>query len=478
MKKQAFNPYLPSWEYVPDGEPYVYEDRLYVFGSHDAFDGKDFCQNDYVCWSASVEDLSDWRMEGTIYRTCQDPDAKKKSFMQAPDVIQGKDGRFYLYYTLCLTPFMSVAVSDNLTGPYEYYGKVHLPDGHVIGSRKGELFQFDPGVFRDDDGRYYLYSGFAPSEKGIGKIFSWMYKMQGAYVMELEQDMLTVKKEPKLIIPKTGYSQGTGFEGHEFYEASSMRKINGKYYFIYSSILSHELCYAVSDRPDADFCYGGTLISIGDLGYEGQDKAMNYTGNTHGSLVSVKGQWYVFYHRQTNRNLYSRQGCAEPIEICGDGRIRQAELTSCGLNGGPLEGKGEYSAHIVCNLMGKDGAYMYDRIYNRRWREHPYLTQTGEDREGNPDQYIANMKNGSTAGFKYFAIENLEKIAVLVSGSGQGEIQIRTELDGEILGRIPLKAGEQRIWWEASCRIHQGVQPLYFVYSGKGYIDFHRFRLS
>ena len=30
MKKQAFNPYLPSWEYVPDGEPYVFGDRVYV----------------------------------------------------------------------------------------------------------------------------------------------------------------------------------------------------------------------------------------------------------------------------------------------------------------------------------------------------------------------------------------------------------------------------------------------------------------
>lgn len=31
MKKQAFNPYLPSWEYVPDGEPYVFGDRVYVY---------------------------------------------------------------------------------------------------------------------------------------------------------------------------------------------------------------------------------------------------------------------------------------------------------------------------------------------------------------------------------------------------------------------------------------------------------------
>lgn len=39
MKKQAFNPYLPSWEYIPDGEPYVFDGRVYVYGSHDRFRG-------------------------------------------------------------------------------------------------------------------------------------------------------------------------------------------------------------------------------------------------------------------------------------------------------------------------------------------------------------------------------------------------------------------------------------------------------
>ena len=32
MKKQAFNPYLPSYEYVPDGEPYVFGGRVYIYG--------------------------------------------------------------------------------------------------------------------------------------------------------------------------------------------------------------------------------------------------------------------------------------------------------------------------------------------------------------------------------------------------------------------------------------------------------------
>ena len=31
--KQVYNPYLPLWEYVPDGEPHVFGDRVYLYGS-------------------------------------------------------------------------------------------------------------------------------------------------------------------------------------------------------------------------------------------------------------------------------------------------------------------------------------------------------------------------------------------------------------------------------------------------------------
>ena len=80
-----------------------------------------------------------------------------------------------------------------------------------------------------------------------------------------------------------------------------MRKIGRKYYYVYSSELSHELCYAVSDRSDGGFCYGGPLVSIGDLGYKGNTDVTNYTGNTHGGMAEINGQWYIFYHRQTNK---------------------------------------------------------------------------------------------------------------------------------------------------------------------------------
>ena len=263
MKQQVFNPFLPSWEYVPDGEPRVFGDRVYLYGSHDLFNGADFCLGDYVCWSAPVGDLNDWRYEGVIYRKEQDPRNKDgKMHMCAPDCVQGPDGRYYLYYQLHVLQCTSVAVADSPVGPFEFYGYVQHPDGTPWGEKKGDSFAFDPGALVDDDGRVYLYVGHSPEG-----LFKTIFKLRGnrveeAVCLELEADMKTVKGGEHPVVPGPALAMGTEFEGHGFFEASSIRKINGKYYFVYSSILSHELCYAVSDYPNKDFHYGGTLVSI------------------------------------------------------------------------------------------------------------------------------------------------------------------------------------------------------------------------
>lgn len=47
-----------------------------------------------MCWSASVDDLSDWRYEGVIYERCADPlNSAGKMCLYAPDVTVGPDGR-------------------------------------------------------------------------------------------------------------------------------------------------------------------------------------------------------------------------------------------------------------------------------------------------------------------------------------------------------------------------------------------------
>ena len=484
MNRQVFNPLLPNYEYIPDGEPYVFGDRLYIFGSHDRFNGKFFCMNDYVCWSAPIDNLAEWKYEGVIYRKTQDPMNKLGLFhMYAPDVAQGADGRFYLYYSLNFFGVMAIAVSDTPAGQYEFYDYVSHLDGTKYSSRKGDPFLFDPGVLVDDDGAVYLYFGFAPRRALPALITGGKKrKFEGGYVVQLASDMKTVIGDTKLIMNKVDEAFGTGFEGHEFFEASSIRKINEVYYFIYSSINGHELCYATSKNPTGPFKFGGTIISNGDLyinGYSSDHAADNYIGNNHGSIVAINDQWYVFYHRHTNRHHYSRQAMAERIEINKDGFIPQVELTSHGLNNGPLRGKGEYGAYIACHLRSADGAGRYGTYFgNITFRKHPYFTQTGKDRMGRPDQYIANMRDGASAGYKYFMIDDIEEVGVCVKASGSGIMLVAEKLNSKPNAKIKISPTKEYKYFYTKLQLDKGKQALYFTYRGTGKLDFKSFILN
>lgn len=477
MKTQAFNPFLPSYEYIPDAEPYVFGNRVYVYGSHDRFDGEDFCMNDYVCWSAPIDDLGAWKKDRVIYRSVQDPlneDGTQHLF--APDVQIGEDGRYYLFYCLHRSPTVSVAVCDEPAGEYQFYGHIRYADGTLYGQKRGDVFNFDPGVLKDDDGRIYLYTGLSYlKDAPMRKYLAGMFQIDGSYCVELDKDMLTLKSEPVLAVPGEVLSEGTDFEGHGFFEASSPRKINGRYYMIYSSVKSHDLCYAVSESPVKGFRYGGIIVSIGDIGIVEEEQAVNYLSNTHGGLVEIEGQWYVFYHRHTNRHRNSRQMCAEQIKIAEDGRITQTEVTSCGLNGGPLQGTGRYEARVACNLSSARGTFMYQKEKTAGEEMHPYFTQDGEDREDNPNQYIANLRDGAWGGFKYFDIRQSSRIRISVRGNAEGEMLVQDEKDGEIRAVIPVHPSAD--WQEESAEFHiePGVHALYFIYKGSGSMDWQWF---
>lgn len=477
MKQQAVNPFLPSWEYIPDGEPRIFHDRVYLYGSHDHFGAPIFCVGDYVCWSAPVDDLADWRYEGVIYKRNQDPkNALGLHLLFAPDVVQGTDGRYYLYYAFDFLGMIGVAVSETPVGPFQFYGHVHYKDGTIWGRRKGDQFPFDPGVLVDDDGSVYLYSGFYQSIPALASGFRKL-RSDGGVVVALEKDMVTIRKEPKLLFPKAGPGS---FPNHEFFEASSIRKDGSKYIFTYSSRHNHELCYAVSDYPDRDFRFGGTLVDQGDLflnGNEEENGASNYLGNTHGGMLNIGDDWYIFYHRQTNQHSYSRQACAEKLEHLAPGVFRQAEVTSCGLNGTPLMGSGKYEARIACNLWSKHGVARYDRKFNKRI--HPFFTQTGKDRMENGDQYIANLRDGAVAGFKYFQFSEENTIRITLSGKAEGSIEIAHTPDfTTTISSIPIHVQGSTLEIQGPFNPSAGTQPLFFRFIGKGAVNFHSFTMN
>ena len=475
FKNIVVNPYLPSYEYIPDGEPRVFNGRLYLYGSHDRFDGDFFCENDYVCWSAPTDDLSDWRFDGVIYKKEQDPfNIPGESHMFAPDVVKGPDGRYYLFYGMDFVNRVTVAVADRPEGPFERLGEVRYPDGVRFGGRENEPLRFDPGVLVDDDGRVYLYTGFsirAPWFERLAARTGLPYIANGSTVTELEKDMLTVKTPPKPLLPGVDNAAGTGFEGHAFFEASSMRKFDGRYYAVYSSQLSHELAYATSDRPDGGFVYGGTLHSNAWILRDG-DAPKNFWGNNHGSLAKIDGKFYIFGHRQTNAHEYSRQGVAEEI-IFKDGKFLPAEMTSQGLYGRPLPTGQTYEAGIACGLYGKDGPKMIAECDKDR---DPYITQEGEDREERPRQYIAGIRDGTVICYRYFDFKGEYRVTLEYSGEAKGKMRFSHSAHGEIIGEAEITPGEHTVTERIYAR--PGVRPLYLRFKGTGRLSLYTLKVE
>ncbi len=485
MKKQIFNPFLPLNEYIPDGEPHVFGNRVYLYGSHDKEGGETFCMLDYTVYSAPIDDLTNWRCEGVIYKACQDPEYKNRPYMYAPDVVRGNDGRYYLYY--CMSGAygkggyfgpISVAVCDTPAGKYEFLGYVHYPDGRPM----KKFVCFDPGVI-NDNGIIRIYYGTQMDyeqksnwqndtnivekememfNKSREEILTTEGSVMGPCMVVVDDDMLTVKEEPKHIIPYD--TRGTSFEEHPFFEASSMRKIGNMYYFVYSSKQNHELCYATSKYPDRDFIFGGSIVSNGDVGFNGREEKnrLNMTGTTHGSIENINGQWYVFYHRLTHKSDYSRQACAEKITLENDGSIKQVEITSCGLNNGPLIAKGEYPAVIACNITNGDMPHGCNSIYTDSF---PNVTNRGED------HFIGEISNETLIGYKYFYFDDVKKLSVMIKATDNGTLIAYSDMKKTEIARFDISPASDWTKFTEDISIEKGIYPLYFVYKGTGMIE-------
>lgn len=381
------NPYLPNWEYIPDGEPRVFGDRIYVYGSHDRKDSIDFCDYKLKVWSAPVSDPTKWVCHGDIFRSRDGHDSPSDvdwtdELLFAPDVVE-RGGKYYLYAYI-VNAKGCVEVADRPEGPFRLLSryKYDIPNHYDNGTF------IDPGVLVDDDGRVYVYCGY-----------------QGSYMCELKDNMYeAVPGSYKLDIIPTA-------EPHRFFEACSPRKINGTYYLIYSPQRGSCLDYATSDSPTGPFTYRGTIIDNG-IDFPG--------GNDHGSVCCVNGQWYIFYHRMTNGTIMSRRGCVERIEILPDGTIPQVEMTSLGFE----ESLNPYDftqADTACVLKG--GCY---------------ITETSVF-----ERPIVNVTDGCVMGWKYFDFgedfaSKTMQIRLKLRGTGsRGRVHVRLDSeDGEELGTV------------------------------------------
>lgn len=485
------NPIFPLNEYIPDGEPHVFGDRVYLYGSHDKEGGTRFCECDYIVYSAPIGDLTDWVCHGNSYKKSQDPRSNNGKLVDyyAPDCVRGNDERYYLYY-VAMGPNVrnfgpiSVAVSNKPEGPFEYYGDVRYKDNSPV----LKFMNNDPTVI-NDNGKIRLYYGwglgrdfrnkfFRPvlnyvlskiAIRSVKEVKATKPSILSCAVVELEDDMLTVKSEPKAVLDsKTSAKKNSDLHKHAFYEAPSIRKFNDIYYLVYSSGENSELAYATSKYPDRDFEYKGVLISNSDLGYKGNFQPKAAGGTIHGGIEFINGEYYVFYHRCTNNTNFSRQACGEKITMNSDGTFNMVEMTTQGLDNKPLKGAGKYSAVLCCNLFDKKTKTVQG---NGKGNNRPNITCKNNER------YITAISNGTVIGYKYFDFANPQEITATFRG-GDGMITISTEIGGAAIAKFELDNSYDWRKYKTKLLPIVGIHALYFTYQGKKKIDFLNFELN
>ena len=409
--------------YIADGEPYVFNDTLYLYGSRDVPGGMvngqvDWCSEDYhvVC----SKDLVNWKDCGKSYSLDEIPGkddmGDRPLRLWAPDACYNpKDQKYYLFSCLNGGRGFFVASSDSPEGPFTNTKRLTIDHEDVFPAC------IDPGVLMDDDGKAYIAW---PAADG---------KPWG--IAQLDPDDLSN------ILGDT-VTEVTGMTWP--FEGPSLRKRGDTYYYIYiqndgpmqeGNIGPMRMAYMTSKHPLGPYKDQGLIIESGDY---------PESINIHGSIVEWQGQWYVFYHLPLQGFDKTRVACAAPLEFNSDDTIIEAKLHSCGAR--PAFSIGEcipaYTAVIFSKAKGK--------------RPEVYKNQQEQrcDFSNKDDRHLFYDRVGQYAGWRYvdFGDTGSEAISITVHCETACELELRAdEHDGQLLARIDIAGSEDYQTCKAAC---------------------------
>lgn len=282
---------LVSHIFTADPSAHVFEDKLYIYPSHDLphfgednDNGDEYAMEDYHVLCMDSPDAPCRDMGEALHMKNVKWVSKQ---MWAPDAAY-KNGKYYLYFPARDQQGIfriGAAVGDRPEGPFTAL------DEPIRGT-----YSIDPCVFQDEDGRAYMCAG------GLwgGQLEKWGTghfdentpgpagdePAIGPLICELNEDMVSLKADPVhlQVLDENGKPITAGDEDRRYFEGPWMHKYNGKYYLSYSTGTTHYLVYATSDSPMGPYTYRGRLM----------EPVLGWT--THHSIVEYHGKWYLFYH--------------------------------------------------------------------------------------------------------------------------------------------------------------------------------------
>ena len=327
------NPIIPLMG-VCDPHMHVFNGRVWLHASHDADpENSYFCMRDWQVWSST--DCVEWQLEAVV---------RPEDFYMGPSEqcwavdCEERNDKYYFYFSDG-NRRTGVGVGDTPAGPFRDVLGKPLLDGTLT-----PTLEYDPCVFKDDDGEYYLVFG-APKWCGGA----------GYFIARLNEDMVSFAETPRPLEVN-----------HPADDKASLNKFNGKYYLSYGGY------YAISDNVYGPYKFMGHTGAGPDHSsyFEWNGQLFNaFSFTEYSGIYRSSGMCYV--HIRNNGEL-----AVDPLILeYGVGQYDsdwcriEAEWFMRGVNANKVENKDSYGFSVSCteqailtypkvrNLADKRGLY-------------------------------------------------------------------------------------------------------------------------
>lgn len=268
-------------KYTADPAPFVFNDTVYLYTTHDEDNAEGFLMKDWLLYTST--DMVNWQDRGAVASLKDFKWYKGDNGAWAECVVE-RNGKWYMYCPIH-GHGIGVLVADSPYGPFKD------PIGKPLVWQKEHWDDIDPSVFIDDDGQAYMYWG-----------------NPNLYYVKLNEDMISYSGE----IVKTPHIEDYQ-EGPWFY------KRNGHYYLAFASTCCPEgIGYAMSDSPTGPWVHKGHIM----------DHTPRTRGN-HPGIIDYKGKSYCFglnydiFRLETSRHAERRSVSIAEMEYNADGTIKE-----------------------------------------------------------------------------------------------------------------------------------------------------------
>lgn len=430
----AMNPFITDF-YAADPSAHVFNNRLYVYPSHDKDDANWFDMDDYHVYSTS--DMVTWVDHGVVLSLDQVQWARK--WLWAPDCAY-RNGTYYFYFPASTSTKSSektpggpddfrigVATSSSPAGPF------YPEPSYIAGTNS-----MDPCVFIDDaSGQAYIYYG--GKDHGGVQYPKWA---------KLKSNMKELASTPQDINPAP----------KNWYEGSWVHERNGIYYFSYATAPypnGAQIEYATSNSPTGPWTYRGVIL-------ERFNKS-----TSHHSIVEYpkgSGNWYLFYHTEEMSGVGNKRAlCVDRLYYNSDGTIKKVTRTRTG--------------------TGTDAYARIKAAYYNSMKGVQLVNSTGDIGHD-----LAYLNNGDWTTYEgvVFGSNNTSPqtfTASVASPYSGGLLEIRLgSANGTLIGDVDIpNTGGWQTYTTVSCKLNKtlnGSQTIALVFKGAGGKDGYLYNVN